>query len=499
VLSAVEGLTLATTVFEPYVVPITCVVIFALFWVQRQGTARVGAFFGRIMCAWFAVLAVLGIVGIAGRPEVLEALNPAHAVRFFLANGFLGFVILGSVVLAVTGVEALYADMGHFGRKPIRRAWLALVWPALVLNYFGQGALLLETPEAARNPFFLLAPDWALYPMVALATLATIIASQAVISGAFSVARQAVQLGFLPRLEVLHTSEEEKGQIYLPQVNWILCIGVLALILGFQSSSALASAYGIAVTGTMVITTTLAFVVVWRRAGAVRYALAPLFAVFLTIDLSFFSACALKALGGGWVPIAVSLAMFTLMTTWTRGRKIVLDHLRDDALPVSAFLARVKDGYPHRVAGTAIFMTGNRDVVPYALLHNLKHNKVLHERVVLLNVATDEEPRVPESERVSVEDLGKGFHKVVVRYGFKESPDVPRALGSCAAQGLGFDMMSTSFFLGRERLVPSAVRPQMALWRERLFIWLSRNSLSATEFFQIPSNRVVELGAQVEV
>jgi KUP system potassium uptake protein len=499
VLSAVEGLKVATPLFEPYIVPITAVIVIALFSVQRRGTAMVGAFFGPIVCLWFIVLAVLGLVQIVQEPGVLRGLSPHYAVAFFIETPIVAFVILGVVVLAVTGAEALYADMGHFGRRPIRLSWLYLVFPALMLNYFGQGALLIRNPAAIDNPFFRLVPEWGLYPLVVLSTLATIIASQAVISGAFSLTRQAVQLGLCPRMEIRHTSESEIGQIYIPQVNWLLLVCILVLIFGFRSSDNLASAYGIAVTGTMMIDTLVAFVVArshwsWTLPKAVL-----VFGGLLVVDLAFVSSNLLKILDGGWFPLLIGLAIFQLLTTWQRGRKILVTQLRDIAVPLDGFLGRVGDKHPARVPGTAVFLTADANNVPFCLLHNLKHNKVLHQRVILLSVTTESVPVVHERDRIEIEDLGKGFHRLIVRYGFAQSPNVPRALATAAERmGFAFNMMDISFFLGREKLVASK-RPHMSGWRERLFIWLQRNAVSATDFFRIPSNRVVELGAQVEV
>ncbi|MGE0120828.1 MAG: potassium transporter Kup [Dongiaceae bacterium] len=499
VLSAIEGLKVATPLFEPYIVPITAVIVIALFSVQRRGTAMVGAFFGPIVCLWFIVLAVLGLVQIVQEPGVLRGLSPHYAISFFIEAPIVAFVILGAVVLAVTGAEALYADMGHFGRRPIRLSWLYLVFPALMLNYFGQGALLIRNPAAIDNPFFRLVPEWGLYPLVALSTMATIIASQAVISGAFSLTRQAVQLGLCPRMEIRHTSESEIGQIYIPQVNWLLLVCILVLIFGFRSSDNLASAYGIAVTGTMMIDTIVAFVVARSHWSWTLPKAALVFGGLLVVDLAFVSSNLLKILDGGWFPLAIGAAIFQLLTTWQRGRKILVTQLRDIAVPLDGFLGRVGDKHPPRVPGTAVFLTADANNVPFCLLHNLKHNKVLHQRIILLSVTTESVPVVHERDRIEIEDFGKGFHRLIVRYGFAQSPNVPRALAAAAERmGFAFNMMDISFFLGREKLVASK-RPHMSGWRERLFIWLQRNAVSATDFFRIPSNRVVELGAQVEV
>jgi KUP system potassium uptake protein len=499
VLSAVEGLKIATPLFDPYIVPITVVIVIALFSVQRWGTAMVGAFFGPIVCLWFLVLAILGAIQIVQEPGVLRALSPHYALALFIEAPVVAFILLGAVVLAVTGAEALYTDMGHFGRRPIRLAWLYLVFPALMLNYFGQGALLIRDPGAIDNPFFRLVPEWGLYPLVALSTMATIIASQAMISGAFSLTRQAVQLGLCPRMEIRHTSESEIGQIYIPQVNWLLLVCVLILIIGFRSSDNLAGAYGVAVTGAMLTDTLIAFVVVRSHWGWTLPKALLVFGAFLVVDLAFVGSNLLKIPEGGWFPLLMGLAIFQLLSTWQRGRRILVTQLRDIAVPLDGFLGRVGDKHPLRVPGTAVFLTADANNVPFCLLHNLKHNKVLHQRVILLSVTTESVPVVHERDRIEIEDLGKGFHRLIVRYGFTQSPNVPRALATAAERmGFAFNMMDISFFLGREKLVPSK-RPHMSGWRERLFIWLQRNAVSATDFFRIPSNRVVELGAQVEV
>jgi KUP system potassium uptake protein len=498
VLSAVEGLEVATPALKPYVIPVTLAVLVALFIFQRQGTGRVGALFGPVMVLWFLTLAVLGTISIARYPDVLAALNPWHAVYFFEINQWRGFVVLGAVVLAFTGCEALYADMGHFGKRVIRFAWFGFVLPGLVLNYFGQGALLLHEPQSAQNPFYLLAPSWALYPMVALSTFATVIASQAVISGAFSVTRQAIQLGYAPRMDTHHTSEREIGQIYIPFMNWGLLVGVVALVLGFQSSSNLAAAYGIAVTGTMAIDTILAFVVV-RGLWHFNWPLTIIgMAVFLAVDIVFFSANAGKIIHGGWFPIAIALAAFILMATWKRGRQIMRERLDSLAIKLEPFVESIGKHLPTRVPGTAVFLTTSFDAVPHALLHNLKHNKVLHERVVVLTVVFQDIPHVDDDERVEVWPMAHNFYKLFVIYGFKDETDLPRALELCRDKGLEFNMLDTSFFLSRETLIPTE-RPQMALWREKLFIGMQRNAGSVTAYFRIPTNRVVELGTQVEL
>lgn len=496
VLSAVEGLEVAAHSLHSVVVPITLIVIFVLFWMQSKGTAIVGAFFGPVMLLWFGTLAVLGVINIMHEPLVLQAINPVYGLQFFMANHWLAFIALGSVVLAVTGGEALYADMGHFGRKPIRIAWFGFVLPALVINYFGQGALILHNAEAIKNPFYLLAPDWMLYPLIVLATLATVIASQAVISGAFSVSRQALHLGFLPRMLILHTSESQEGQIYMPRINWILMIGVMALVLGFGSSSNLAAAYGIAVTGDMVITTLLAGVVFhsiwgwgWLRTGMLA-------ALFLVIDLAFFSANILKIPDGGWVPLLIGAIILTLMVTWRAGRKLLLNRLKDDAMELEPFILALGSHPPTRVQGNAVFMTQNPYGVPHAMLHNLKHNKVLHEKVILLTVRIEDFPYVAWENRIHVEKLPYEFYRVAIHYGFMDAPDLPRDLKLCAAQGLELDTMDTSFFIGKEALIAER-NGEMAYWRKKLFVGMFRNADSVTNYFKLPPNRVVELGAQV--
>ncbi|HEX5538922.1 MAG TPA: potassium transporter Kup [Methylophilaceae bacterium] len=496
VLSAVEGLEVAAPGLQTIVVPITLVVIFILFWVQSKGTALVGAFFGPVMMLWFSTLAVLGAINIVQEPLVLKALSPVYAVYFFVANPWIAFVALGSVVLAVTGAEALYADMGHFGRKPIRVVWFSFVLPALLINYFGQGALILHDPAMIKNPFYLLAPAWMLYPLIVLATLSTVIASQAVISGAYSVSRQALQLGFLPRMRIMHTSENQEGQIYLPRVNWILMVCVMALVVGFGSSGDLAAAYGIAVTGDMVITTLLASVVFramwgwsWLRTGL-------LVTMFLVIDLAFFSANVLKIPDGGWVPLLIGIVIFTVMTTWKTGRKLHTKRLRSEAMALEPFIEAMGNHPPTRVSGNAIFMTPNPHGVPHAMLHNLKHNKVLHDKVVLLTVKIEDFPYVTPEDRIDVEKLPHEFYRVSMRYGFKEDPDLPRDLVLCQRHGLDLEAMDTSYFIGKETLIATR-NSEMAYWREKLFVGLFRNAESVTAHFRLPPNRVVELGAQV--
>ncbi|MBD5803646.1 potassium transport protein Kup [Azoarcus sp. Aa7] len=497
VLSAVEGLGIVAPELQSFVVPITVLILTALFMIQRRGTGAVGLFFGPVMVGWFTVLAVLGLNEIIRHPEVLAALNPMYAFHFIGSHTALAFLALGAVVLAVTGGEALYTDMGHFGPFPIRLAWFAFVMPALVLNYFGQGALLLNEPAAIENPFFHLGPTWAMIPMLILATLATVIASQAVISGAFSVARQAVQMGLLPRMLIVHTSGQEEGQIYVPFTNWTLYLAVIALVLGFQSSSNLAAAYGIAVTGTMMIDTVLiAFVMIllWRWNPLL---VALVAGSLLAVDIAFFAANAIKIPQGGWFPIAMGLVSFTVLTTWRRGRSIVQEEIARQGLSMNEFTGMI--GSVHRVHGTAIFMTSAKDGVPAALLHNLKHNQVLHERVVLVTVQTADTPYVSELDRIYLHHLKQGFIRVILRYGFMEDPDIPSALGHCSRFGEPFDMMETTFYLSRETVIPRLSRSRIAPWRARLFAFMTKNATSATDFFRIPNNRVVELGTQLVI
>ncbi|HZX33146.1 MAG TPA: potassium transporter Kup [Rhodocyclaceae bacterium] len=496
VLSAVEGLEVAAPGLKPFVIPITMCVLFGLFFVQRSGTAKVGIAFGPVMVIWFGILGLLGIYNIVEHPGILHALNPLYGIEFLMANRAMSLMAMGNVVLAVTGAEALYADMGHFGRKPIQRAWFAFVLPSLVLNYFGQGALILAEPEAAHNPFFHSAPDWALYPMVMLSTVATVIASQAVISGAFSVTRQAMQLGFVPRMEVQHTSEKEQGQIYLPAVNWGLMVAVMILVLGFKSSNNLAAAYGIAVTGDMVITSLLATVVVARTWGWGWGRASALFSCFLAVELVFLAANILKIPDGGWFPLVAGMVVFILMTTWKRGRQLLADRLKGERLELVPFIESLAAAMPTRVTGTAVFLNADPNGVPHAMLHNLMHNKVLHEKVVLVSVLFYDVPYVPDIDRVEVKKLKENFWSVVIQYGFKDEPDIPDALQRCAESGLEISMMETSFFFGRETLIPR-LGSEMAFWREKLFVAMFRNAGSATAFFKIPSNRVVELGTQV--
>ncbi len=500
VLSAVEGLEVGTTAFKPFVVPIATGIVVALFMFQRHGTAVVGKLFGPVMLVWFSALALAGIAGIVREPAILAALSPHHAITFVSAHGFASFIVLGAVVLAVTGAEALYADMGHFGRGPIRTAWFGLVFPALALNYLGQGALLMTNPEAIGNPFYRMFPNWALYPMVALATMAGVVASQATISGAYSLTKQAIQLGFLPRMNVVHTSDKEIGQIYLPGVNWILMAAVLAAVIGFGSSSALASAYGLSVTGTMLIDTFLTFFVIrylWRY-NALLCVLSTGF--FIMVDVAFFSASMLKFLDGGWFPLLMASLIFTVMMTWRRGRQILVQRLQTSAIPLDPFLGSLFADPPLRVPGTSIFMAADPKGVPHALLHNLSHNKVVHERVVFLTVTIVDEPWVPSAECVTVEPMGHECYRIGMRFGFKNRPDVTQALDLCKPFGLEFNMMETSFFLNRETLIPVVDDwGGMALWRERMFAAMARNASSVTDYFNIPTNRVIELGTQIEI
>ena len=493
VLSAVEGLEVATTAFAPYVVPIAVGVLTALFALQARGTEAVGMLFGPVTLLWFLAIGMAGIYGIVREPAVLAALNPVHALRFLMTHAVESFVVLGAVVLAVTGAEALYADMGHFGKRPVRIAWFSLVAPALVLNYFGQGALLMAEPAAAANPFYLLLPGWALYPMIALATAATVIASQAVISGAYSITRQAVQLGFLPRMTIVHTSPREFGQIYIPSVNWLLWAVVIGAVIGFGSSSRLAGAYGVAVTGTMLVDTLLTFLVI-RYAW--RYPLwLCVFATgfFLVIDLAFFSATLLKIKDGGWFPLVIAAVVFVVMSSWRRGRERLLAQLQESSVPLEPFLKSLLRDPPQRVPGTAVFLTATPDVTPHALLHSLKHYRALHERVVFLTVEFRDVPWVSFEERVLCERIGNNCWRVRVRYGFMNRLDVVRALELCGALGLEFDMMQTSFFLSREKIVP------MASWLDRLFAAMARNAGNVSDYFNIPANCVVELGTRVEI
>jgi KUP system potassium uptake protein len=497
VLSAVEGLRIATPMSQHTVIAITMIILVLLFVLQSRGTAKVGAIFGPVTLLWFITLAVLGISQIVQEPHVFGAINPVHGVKFFLANGWRGFLTLGSVFLVVTGGEALYADMGHFGVRPIRLAWFALVLPALLLNYFGQGALLLHHPDV-KYPLFQMAPRWALYPLVFLATAATVIASQAVISGAFSLTRQAVQLGFSPRVTINHTSAREIGQIYIPGINWTLMILTLWLVWAFKTSSALAAAYGVAVTTTMVITTILLYLAARRLWGWGPLKAGLLMAFFLVIDLAFFGANIIKFPQGGWVPLVVAAIIFLLMTTWRRGREILGEKFRELALPDDLFVSSLQTDPPIRVPGIAIFMDRTPDATPHALLHNVKHNKILHEKVILLTVLTEEKPHVPEEQRYELTERGNGVYRLVIRYGFMEDPHIPRVLEKIKIGGAELKAEQVTFFLGRESLLATE-KPGMAIWREHLFVWMSRNALSAAHFYDLPANRVIEIGAQVEL
>ncbi|MBL0141589.1 MAG: potassium transporter Kup [Betaproteobacteria bacterium] len=500
VLSAVEGLEVATPVFSHWVIPITIAILTGLFVIQRKGTASVGALFGPITALWFLAIGTIGAWRIAGNPAILAAANPACAVQFLAANPVLGFFVLGAVFLALTGGEALYADMGHFGKRPIRIAWFGLVMPSLLLNYFGQGAFVLAHPEAVKNPFYLMVPAWGTLPMVVLATAATVIASQAVITGAFSMTRQAILLGYIPRLEILHTSSKTIGQIFIPFVNWTLLVAVILLVLGFKTSGDLANAYGIAVAATMVIECLLAMVVAHRLWKWSPLATFGIIGSMLVVDLFFFASNAAKFLHGGWFPLLIGAGCFTLLVTWKRGRRLLARRLAEQGIPLEPFLRSLALGEPHRVPGTAIFMTGSSATVPSALLHNLKHNKVLHERVVFLTVVTHDMPTVPVEDRVHLKPLGDGFWKIEAWYGFKEQPDVADILESCRLRyKLAFDPMETSYFLSRETIVCAGERPGMATWRDHLFAWMNRNATRATDFFNIPINRVVELGTHVDI
>jgi KUP system potassium uptake protein len=498
VLSAVEGLEVATTAFSPVVVPLTCVILVALFVVQKRGTGGIGAVFGPVTLTWFIAIAAVGLPWVVRHPAILRAVNPIYGVRFFAAHGYHGFLVLGSVVLCITGGEALYADMGHFGPRAIRTAWYSCVFPALLINYFGQGALLLERPAAAANPFYAMVPAAWLFPMVILATIATVVASQALISGAFSLTRQAVQLGYLPRVTIVHTSGKTEGQIYIPEVNWLLMLACVALVLGFRGSSELADAYGIAVTGTMAITSVLFYSVArnlwhWNRARAMA-----LLALFLCFDLSFFLACSAKIAHGGWFPLMVAGGIFAVMVTWKRGRTLLGQRIAAESLPMEVFLADIETSKPHRVPGTAVFLTSTRRGTPTVLLHHFKHNKVLHKQVVILSIATDAVPEVPDDDKVHLRSFGHGIWAVTAHYGFMESPDVLDILRRCRSRGLSLVEADTSFYLGRETLL-STNGKGMARWRKMLFRFLSRNARSATDFFNLPANRVVEIGAQIEL
>ncbi|MFZ2494059.1 MAG: potassium transporter Kup [Thermoanaerobaculia bacterium] len=498
VLSAVEGLGVVTHQFEPFILPVTIVVLIGLFTVQKFGTAKVGAMFGPVMITWFLTLSLLGLWHIVQEPSVLAAVNPAYAVSFFLRNGFLAFIVLGSVFLVVTGGESLYADMGHFGAKPIRMAWFYFVFPSLLLNYFGQGAFLLHTPEGVKNPFFMMAPGWAQYPLIALATVAASIASQAVISGAYSITRQAVQLGYLPRIRVRHTSEREMGQIYISSINWALMVVAIGLVIGFRESSNLAAAYGIAVTTTMTVTTMLFSVYARERLRWKTWQVLAFLVPLLIIDLSFFGANIMKVLDGGWFPLILGLMVFTLMSTWRLGRVILNERLSVQGMSIEDFLRELGANRIPRVPGTAIFMSRNTAGVPTTMLHNIKHNKVVHKTVVLLTVETEEKAHLAEEERFHWEELGCGIYRITLHFGYMEDPNIPASLATLPPGPVSFNPMTTSYFLGRETLIPTR-QPGMAIWREHLFAWMMRNSSSASTFFSLPANQVIELGAQVEL
>jgi KUP system potassium uptake protein len=498
VLSAIEGLEVATPALATYVVPLTIVVLVALYALQRHGTAGIGRWFGPIMVLWFVALSAMGVINIIQAPQILAALNPVHAFEFMLRNGFIAFVALGAVVLAFTGAEALYADMGHFGKKPIRFAWFMIVFPALALNYMGQGALLLVRPDAIANPFFQQLGSWSVYPLVVLSTIATVIASQATISGTYSMTRQAIALGLLPRMRITHTSEREIGQIYIPMVNWLQLCVVLMAVVGFGSSEKLAGAYGIAVTATMLATTILTFFVIRYRWNLPLVLSAGATAFFVVLDLGLFSASTLKLFHGGWFPLLLGAILFTIMLTWKRGRALVFENLQEHAIPLDDFLQSLFVAPPYRVPGTAIFLRGESDGVPHALLHNLSHNKVLHERVVFLTVHIREEPWVPPAEQAALIPLGHNCYQLNVCYGFKDEPDIPAVLALCAGQGLAFEMMETSFFIARQTVISVPGRG-MAPWREHLYVAMSRNARGAADYYHIPTNRVIELGTQVEI
>jgi KUP system potassium uptake protein len=498
VLSAVEGLRIITPGFERFVIPATVVILALLFLIQRHGTTRVGGLFGPITVVWFATLAVLGAVHIGTNLHILAALSPVPGAAFMIRNGHHGLLVLGAVFLVVTGTEALYADMGHFGRRPIRLAWFTLVLPALLLNYFGQGAVLLARPGESHHPFYAMVPSWGLVPMVVLATMATIIASQAVISGAFSLTRQAIQLGYLPRLAIIHTSETEKGQIYIPQINGFLMVATIALVLGFHSSSGLAAAYGVAVTTTMTVSTVLFFFVARRRWKWSWWAAGIPCAVFLGVDLFFFAANIIKVEHGGWFPLLIGGTVFVLMTTWKKGREVLAAKLREKTPSLREFLGTMTQDKPLRVEGTAVYLSGSKHGIPGALAHNLRANKVAHEKVVILTIETEEVPRVSRDEKVQVEDLGKGFHRVVARFGFMEDPRALHALALAREKGLELEIEDVIFFMGRERLL-AAKHPGMPYWRNRIFAFMLRNAVSASTFFHLPPDQVVELGTQVEI
>lgn len=498
VLSAVEGLQIATPALEHYVIPITIIILFLLFYFQKRGTGKVGSVFGPIMIIWFLSIALLGVGAIIKNPEVLQAVNPVYAYKFFIENGFHGFVILGSVFLVVTGGEALYADMGHFGPRPIRFAWFTLVLPCLLMNYFGQGAMMLQDPKAALNPFYFLAPEWALYPMVAISTMATVIASQALISGAFSITQQALQLGFLPRVRIIHTSQEERGQIYIPQLNWLLFIGTIWLVLSFKSSSNLAAAYGIAVTSTMVITTVLAFVAMtklWKWS----FPLAVVISVFfIIIDLAFWGANLLKILHGGWVPLVIGMGIYLVMTTWNWGRKLLLKKIEEETQPIENFINEVMSVRLVTTPGTAIYMSSNPKGTPPALVKNMKHNRVLHKQIIVLSIIFKKIPHISIEEGIQIENPTEGFYRVIASYGFMDNANIQQVIEALNSKGIEININKTTFFLGRE-LIVAKEKYGFTRLRKKLFILLSRNSQRVTEFFNIPNDRVFEVGSQIEI
>jgi KUP system potassium uptake protein len=499
VLSAVEGLEIATPELKRFVIPITLTILIALFVIQKFGTAAVGKFFGPITLVWFISLAALGVYNVLDNPEIFAAVNPIYAINFISEHTLMAYIVMGSVVLVVTGVEALYLDMGHFGKKPVRFAWLFFVLPSLLINYFGQGALLLANPEAIKNPFYLMVPEWALWPMVALATAATVIASQAVISGAYSLANQAILLGFLPRMGIRHTSDDERGQIYIPVVNWSLLVMVIFTVIEFRESGNLAAAYGISVTTTMLITTILLSIVMRREWHLNPIVIVCLILSFLVLDLSFWTANLIKIKDGGWYPLMLGLVCFLCLMTWYKGRKLLRERIVKDSIPLEPFVQGLLGHPPHRVEGTGIFLTAHVDYVPVAMLHNLKHNRVLHERVFFLKLSTWDVPYVNDNERLTMKDMGGQIYLVRAVHGFKETPDINKVLALIEAQyQIKFDLMETSFFLARDTVVPSKL-PGMALWRERLFAWMFQNAAKPSDFFQIPTNRVVELGAKIEI
>ncbi len=497
VISAVEGLQIASPALSPYILPITIVILMFLFSFQKLGTGNVGMLFGPIMCVWFLVLTILGVMNIIDNPYVLKAINPYYAFEFFKEDKLYAFLTLGSVVLAMTGAEALYADMGHFGKGPIRIAWISLVFPALMINYFGQGAFILGTPEGLENPFFMMAPDWMNWPLLILATMATIIASQAVISGAFSVTQQAIRLGYLPRMSIIHTSDDQIGQIYIPFINWMLMFFVFLLVITFQSSSKLAHAYGVAVTGTMLIDTLLLGIVVFYLWHWSKWLAIPVLGLFLTVDTSFFLATSTKIIHGGWFPLLLGLIIFAFLTTWKRGRQLVLQKLRKDSMPVDVFFRDYCDNFT-RVPGTAIFMFNLSEGIPVPLLLNLRHNKVLHEKNYFLHVVIEEKSYVREDRRFTVVNLGQDFYRITIRYGFMDEIDIPKELAKEYMHGIKIEPEAATYFIGRETIIPTSI-PGMAIWREHLFSWMSKNAASAADYYNLPSKRVMELGSRIDI